>query len=469
MNKNSVLYLGILYIILGVIMTIYIYQKYSKKKNERFYYVVNYMYILIFSIVPAMTHLYVYNNGNNERKYAAIDYSSIGISKLYLFLLFSIIGFLGLQLGYNLRTVKNKHTMNEEINNKSNLTSDQVWIVSAFIMLVIGLFTQLLWTRAYGGIIGILSYSSDLRSGKDIGILNPYTVFKRFVPLVQFANVIYFAIWIKTKKISAFLFSMVSLIASIMYLLANDGRAPLIFHLVALISIVFLVKKEKSLLKNTKIKKKKMSIVGIFLGAMFTLFAIHNADVFINLVVAGNKNFKLSWDIFSSIREEFAFTVRDGQAAMLYLEEHPFSFRFLKELISGILGVLPSSFRPESIEKLEIINTTYWVKGAPYIYYGGKPPEVLSTGIYMFNYFGVFILPFILGKIIKKFDGILLDLKGMSKEIFFSVCLYPLIRVVAYANFDGIALSFFYIFLGYLILYFVKKYTKNGDFNEERL
>lgn len=437
-----VFFLSILYLIYCCVASFYLFVNYKRKKYNRFYYIVSLMYILIFYFIPFLTHFYVYLNGNREKIYAALDYSNDGVLIFYLFNLFSILGFFCLQLGY--RTSRNKNS--KKILFDKNRIFYKEWLLAGLIMFLIGVGSQFMWCKAYGGILNVLKYSSDLRSGNDIGIENSYSVLKRFVPLVQFANIIFIALWMRNKKIYILFFSLITLISSILYLLANDGRAPLVAHFLAIFSVIIFLNK----------KKQKIKIYKLVILMLFSLFIINNMDVLKEKVLFGSE-IKISFDIFSILREEFAFTVRDAQAVILFLDDHPFSFRIFKELLSGILGILPSFFRPDSIEKLEILNTSYWVKNSPYQYYGGKPPEILSTGIYTFNYFGIVLLPFFYGKIIKKFDNYLIQQDKFSKEIFFSVSFYPIIRVIAYANFDGITLSFFFIGIGYLILYLIKK------------
>lgn len=456
MGIDKVLFLSVLYAIVGTYLGIYLYMKYKKNYGDKnnFYYIYNCMYILIYFVIPATVHFYVYLNGNAEKKYAAINYSRQGILELYLFLVFAIVGFIAFQLGYKYRFII-RQTRTLQKKRKIIKHYDSTWFILGIVLLILGTVSFFLWVKAYGGIQGVIYYKSDLRSGNNIGITNEYTLFKRFVPLVQFANIVFAALFAKNRKIYFFVLFVITLCESILYLIANDGRAPLVFHLVAIIFVWHASKKHNE--RKAPVKKNLYKIILMGIGGFVTLFFIHNLDSVINIVSGKSNNVSISFDLISSVREEFAFTVRNGQAIFLYLEDNPFSFRIFKEILSGILGILPSSFRPLSIDKLEMLNTSYWVKYAPCTYYGGKPPDIITTGIYVFNYIGVFLLPLIFGRIVKKFDLKLSEFDGISKKIFFAACMYPLIRTVAYTNFDGIMLSFFYIMVSYLILYFIEK------------
>lgn len=460
MGITSVYILGFLYLLWGIVQAFLLIHAFMKKRTVTYLTLARIMYLFIYSIIPAATHFYVYRNGNIGKAFAAISYSSAGIAQLYLTFMFSIIGLAGLLLGYHLVCGKYAfHQENAPLIAEANSieTSYSSWMIAGLIMLCVGGVSQVIWTHVYGGVQGILKYASSLRSGYDIGINNPYTVFKRFVPLVQFANIIFAAMWVKSKKFLPALLCMVSAVLSVFYLLANDGRAPMIMHFLSIIVMW------ESLSKS----ENKMKLWRIILLGVVSLFLIHNFD---NIIVKGEVqsffNIHLSFDLLATLREEFSFTVRDGQAVLEYLQDNPFSFRLPKEIISGVLGIMPSSFRPDFIEKLEILNTRYWTQSTSTFYGGGKPPDIISVGIYTMNYLGIFLLPAIYGRVLRALDNRQKQLSRTDGSIKFCLLLYPVMRTIAYANFDGIALNLFYVFLSYTILWLVKTYDKGRKINE---
>lgn len=415
------------------------------------------MWILIFGIVPLCVHCYVYNNGQNIKSLMVFDFSDKGILQFYFAALFSIIGFIGLNIGYNVTLgLRNKpqYVLSQNDGDKNTYTdySDSVLLISAFIMFAIGLCSLILWTRAFGGVVAFLDYASAVRSGYDTGITNSYTVFKRFAPLLQFANLIYFAIWKKEKKPLCLILFILSLFFSILYLLANDGRAPMIMHFVSLAWLW-------SSFSHRKNSKKTRWILIVLCG-FAALLLMHNYESIYGYLKNGT-DIELSGDIFSSIRDEFSFTTRNIQAVFLALEDNPYMFKLPSELLNGLFGILPSGLRPDWLVNLEKVNTQYWVMGASAVYYGGKPPDIITTGIYTMNYFGILLLPMVFGMILKKLDDYFKKANNAFSKILFASLLYPVIRTVAYTNFNGLTLNVFYIVLACLIIYFVDKLVKS--------
>lgn len=443
MGDSTVLILSILYGILFVFLFRNFYRLTSSGKCGILFIVCHFMYIVIYSLVPMLVHYYVYTEGQSNNYYTPFKYDNDGCFLFYLSFLFAIIGYQGFLKGYFTK-MQSKQIVRSQSYSVSN------WFICATISLVIGVFCFYLWTKVFGGPMGFMIYASQIRTGADIGINNPYTVYKRFVPLVQFANTVYWGLFLKKKNIFIGLFFVVSLIFSILYLLANDGRAPFIMHFASLVFLYYMQKKHSALRfsKNTMIK---FAVAGCF-----TLFVTHNYERI--SVDYFNKDIQIEdeydFDILSNIREEFSYTVRSNQAIFEYLEDNPMTFRLPIEIASGILGILPSSFRPKSIEKLEKINTEIWDKSrANDEYFGGRPPDLIVTGIYTMNIFGIFLLPFILGYILKRVEIIRNYVTDeFDNNIFYALCLYQAMRVISYTNFDGLMLNWFYILTGYCIL-----------------
>lgn len=443
MGNDSILYLSILYGTLSLFLVRNFFRLTSSGRCGILFIVCHFMYVLIYGLVPMLVHFHVYKEGQFDEHYSTINYNSVGFFQIFLSFLFAIIGYWGFLKGY----FKN---MNERAAKSSTSYTFSNWFIGATISLIVGVICFYFWTKVFGGPMGILVYASQLRTGLDIGINNPYTVFKRFVPLVQFANIVYLGLFLKKQNFFILLLFVVSLICSFLYLLANDGRAPLVMHFASLVFLYYMMKKG-GVIHFSKNTMAKFGVAGCL-----TLFIAHNYERISVDYFNNDKQIEegYDFDILSNIREEFSYTVRSNQAIFEYLEENPTTFRLPIEIASGILGILPSSFRPKSIDKLEKINTRYWDKSrANDEYFGGRPPDLIVTGIYTMNILGVYILPFVLGCILRRIENrrknILVE---FDNNIFYALCLYPVMRTISYTNFDGLALNFFYIAVGYLFL-----------------
>ena len=420
-------------------------------KNKRFDMVmlVRIMYILIYGIVPIITINNIINNGIG-RKTASLDLSENGIDHLLISSILSFIGFLALELGFNVKKefkLKNK-------NDNENIHDDSL-IRAAHVMLVISIFSLFVWTYPFGGPIQMFKYGSIIRSGKEISnIKNSFGFFKQFVPLAQFSSIIYLALLMKNKKKFLCLPFGISFVTSIVYLIANDGRAPFLMYIVSILVLYTRLKNKK-----TNKSKIKLSLSYIFIAIIGFLFIsnIYSIISFITGIEAIETTTSTS-SLKNFLFEEFSWTVRNGQAIHLAIENGQI-YRFFLEILSALFAWLPSMFRPSWLPRLEKINTIYWHNGLTI--YGGKPPDLITTSIYVFGYLGIIILPFIFGYVVKVFNNYFAKEKNnIYSDIIFVQLIYQLIKVVAYADFAIISLNFFYLFIGHLIVKFFNRKRK---------
>ncbi len=450
----TIKYLIILYFISMCFMTIFVFRNIKKNPNKYFFNIVQCMYVLIYAVEPFLVHFYMNHHVTLSKSlYWVLEYDSFNIRYFYYFLLFSWIGFFWLQFGNNLKLYKK----NENLQIKSKGHTYNVWMLTAIVTLVIGIIAEFFWSYVYGGPIAIIQYASLLRDNVDTGIENPYTLFFRFAGLVRFANIIFVALACYYKRWIPFLFAVISLFFSIIYLLATDGRASFVMHLLSVGLVAYISLRKVSL----KLKLKHMIFLPII--GIGTLGFIHNGE-FISKILSGgviHEYATFSFDILGDIRDEFSFTVRNEQAIFAYLRDYPYAFRFPSEVFAGVLGVLPTSFRPKNFEMLGAINTRYWWPHGNQLYIGERPPDLLVTGIYTFNWLGVFVLPFLLGLILCFLDRKRLQMPTLDGNIFFAVLFYPVIRVVTYSNFNNITAGLFSVLLGYILLLICKFFINN--------
>lgn len=446
MGNYTVLFISILYGILFVFFLWNFYRLTVSDKCGILFIVCHFMYVVIYSLVPMLVHYHIYEEGQDGVHYSSLDYSFNGCVNIFTSFIFAIIGYVGFVNGYFRNSKRCLYKSSQSYSYYS-------WFICAVIALSIGCICFYFWTKVYGGPIGVLVYASAIRSGYDIGIDNPYTVFKRFVPLVQFSNIVSFGLLLNKRNLFVFILFIVSLLCSILYLFANAGRAPLVMHFASLVFLYFTIK------NNSIIHLSKNTILKFIVACSLALFVAHNYEKIYSDIFNSEKALEedYNFDLLSSLREEFSFTVRSNQAIFEYLEDNPTTFRMPVEIASGFLGIMPSSFRPKSIEKLEVINTKNWDRSRTNDeYFGGRPPDLIVTGIYTLNVFGVLFLPFILGYILRRIENVRNTISNeFDNNIFYALCLYPVMRIISYTNFDGLMLNFFYIIIGYLILKFV--------------
>lgn len=444
MNERVVLIL--LYLISSVVLSLYVVLSFSKTRKLTGIFLVRGMYCLIYAYVPCITHYYTYVYGLDSKTYS-FDYSDAGIAVFYKMFFYSIIGFLALELGYHSRIIKIRESnsiINREIDNSAIRTA-------AVIMIIISAFSLLMWTREFGGPIKFLSYASAIRSGL---INNSNGFYKHFVPLSQFATICGIATLVRYRRVKDFLITVFAGIISGFYLIANDGRAPFAIYLVSILVLISILHSKNS---TVHVRVKLVYIMLLFALGIVIITTFDNT---FHLTGGDEKQSIASFiNPFKIIYPEFSWTVRNAQAVHEAMQSGENTWRLGKELLSGIFGVLPSKFRPDSIVRLEKINTQYWVAGL-HSYSGGKPPDMLTAGLYVLSYFGIFILPFTYGRIIRRLDKFFAEHNvGLYYKILFVQMLYQIMKTVAYCDFALVTQNLFYIVVGHIIIRVCNMFT----------
>ena len=436
------------YFVAIIYLPYYVFQL-SRTKKLNAITIVRGLYILIYSIVPIITLNYVSKNGVNLKTVTlALDYT--GMEQLSDMCFFSFVGFIGLELGYSRKKLFQLRHREKSVHYEDNA----LWCAS-LLMAVVSFFALLLWTYPFGGPIAMFEYGTLIRSGRDIaGISNTFGFMKQFVPLAQFASIISLALYYKNKQIRYLSNFAFSLVVSLIYLIANDGRAAFLMYIVSLFLLHLELKKKDNV-------RKKSEIVSYFVIGIIGFWFISNIYSIIG-AFTGNTVLEEDNDsngLFGFLYDEFSWTVRNAQAVRTALSEG-YTFKFFNEILSGILAWFPSRFRPTWFPRLEKVNTVYWY-GSENVY-GGKPPDMITAGLYTLSYPGVFILPFLWGYIIKHFDNFF-EKRGNSVyyDILFVQMVYQFTKIVPYDDFAILTLNMFYIVLGhFIVIHFNRKYER---------
>lgn len=198
----------------------------------------------------------------------------------------------------------------------------------------------------------------------------------------------------------------------------------------------------------TKRKRNKVLIIVIVLMAFLL---ITNMDNILSLLRTGTYGTQqIDSSLFTFLADEFSFTVRNAQSSQEALKNGE-TFRIVKDIIGAFFSLIPSRFRPEGIERLEKVNTQYWM--GSYTYYGGKPTDLMAASLYEFWYIGIIIWPFIYGVVVKKLDSFFEKSKDtLYGKILFVQLIYQFAKTIEHADLSLIAGNIFYIVLCHIIV-----------------
>ncbi len=445
MNDYYVLLIG-LYSIIGLTVSAVTITNYLRERKLTGILIVRIMFLIVYSIVPIST-LVAVNNGTLAYKMRALDLSENGINELLLMAVFSFIGYLSLEIGYrsNFKIVIRRKPMLYS-NNQSyfdRVFSSRRLNSAAILMSIISIVALFLWSAGFGGISGVIEYGRVIRSGYTVDtISNSMGFMKHFVPFGLFSSIIFLALFRTEKRVIYFLEFLVMFVISIIYSVANDGRAPFMMYLVSVLILWIMTA------KNQYTRKNKIWIVIIVIIAYLLITNMDNILFLLRTGTFGTQ--QTDSNVFTFLADEFSFTVRNAQSSQEALKDGE-TFRIFKDLVAALFSLLPSRFTPEGVVKLQTINTQYWM--GDFTYYGGKPTDLMAASLYELWYLGIIVWPFLYGVVVKKLDKYIEILKDtVYGKILFVQLIYQFAKTVGYADLSLIALNVFYLVICHIIV-----------------
>ena len=437
-----------MYSIVGIAISIVTVMTYIRERTITGMFIVRIMFLLIYAVVPIST-LSVVNSGNSgilAYKLRSLDLSEKGINDLFRMSIFSMVGYASLEIGYRIDLKAKKRS---GISNKFRLFSlDRDFSgrglhLAGIVMSVISIIALFMWSAPFGGIDGVIQYGKIIRSGYEVeNISNSMGFMKHFVPFGLFASIVFLALYRTEKRVFYLLEFLAMFIVSIIYSVANDGRAPFMMYLASIFVLWWMTSKKRY------IKGKKIWIV-VFAVLAYRL--IVNMDNILFMFRTGDYMAQqVDSDVFTFLADEFSFTVRNAQSSQEALRDGE-TFRILKDIVAAVFSLLPSRFTPSGVVRLETVNTKYWM--GSYTYYGGKPTDLMAASLYELWYLGIVIWPFIYGVVVKKLDRYFLDSREtIYGKILFVQLIYQFAKTVGYADLSLIALNLFYIVICHIIV-----------------
>lgn len=415
---------ALLFNVWGVFIVIY---SIMRLRNNRWQVsvitIINLFYSIIYGFAPASLCSYAY--GNSQLHYCEINFDNE--QSILLFLLSSIFVFFFINVGYSIKfKVK-------PIN--YNLSTVRIRR-SAFILMLVGIVSLYLWTKAYGGPVGILPYANALRAGRDVGINNPWSFMMKLCPFMQFAAYLFFSQYLTNRKKVDLLLFIISSVGTSFFILANSSR----MHF----ALFFLI---LALIYQGHRKMSWQSYLTFGGLALASVYVMHIAESIMD-VFQTNADFEnqTAFSITEILREEFFFPLLSFQT---YLD-HSVSFRFFEDIANSFFAWLPTSLKPLSLERLEVTNT---ILASGSMDHGGLPTDFVTTCLYELNIFGLLIIPIFLGMLARLFEKKIHPLVefDLYKVVYYLGCFYFL-KAVGYGDPANIMTNIFFLVWGYIFI-----------------
>lgn len=341
----------------------------------------------------------------------------------------------------NIKKIKYKVNEIPSIKLKEDKNVLNGFLLVAWIMLFISIVSYWVYTKSYGGFVGIIDYKKAIRAGVT-NINNPYSFLKRFGSFAFFSSFIFYGIIIsKENKIHKLKYNLIGLIISVcfsLYVLYTwDGRVSIVVYVITFILSHALYN------YRTILKLFKKLIVIIICGTTLIL----GSDILI-----GSTSNKLG--IVELLSEELTFPfisfISQIQGGM---------GRCFKDIMISPLYILPEKIWGGifGLDTASTFNTIILMgsrKGERGIT-GEIPIDLLTFGNIQAPVIGIVIVGILFGYILNRIEKHIkkIPVKGIKICIYSNIALYVAILSVLYGDPEHIITRNFHNICGILFIW----------------
>ena len=251
-----------------------------------------------------------------------------------------------------------------------------------WLLLIIAIVMQWLYTRAYGGFLGLLEYSASIRSAI-FTVENPLSFLKPFGGLALFSSFGFFGLLL-SRRFSLFvtLGLVLSFLFSLYILYSLRGRLAFLVYLATFVLGTLLFRRPRPL----------RLLVGGGLLMLAVVVGAYYVSLWLNLKAADSLPEFLVRELSFPFGSFFA---QLGTGANL--------FRGFTDFLFAPFFLLPSSWWSTWIEEVSQVNTAL-IMGAPKGEHGvtsGIPVDLLTLGLMQAHVFGIPIVGAMFGVLLR--------------------------------------------------------------------
>jgi hypothetical protein len=255
-------------------------------------------------------------------------------------------------------------------------------IQAMWFIFIISIVSQWLYTRVYGGFLGILDFSRLIRSAIFL-VENKFSFLRPFGGLALFASYGFFGLCLVNKRnIFVWLGLFLSIPFSLYILYSWMGRIGFLTYIMTFILGILLFCKRKPI----------FLLLNGFIILFLILSGAYVTSLWFNLKPADN--------LVLFIARELSFPFVSFFAQLDYGEN---LYQLFKDLFLAPIYLLPSSLWTKWVENVSQVNTAL-IMGAPkgeQGIKGGIPVDLLTLGLMQVSIFGIFIVGVIYGVFLK--------------------------------------------------------------------
>lgn len=424
------------YSIIFIIAIYNVIAQYKRKKVINTFICFQAAFILYYIFIPIMAQLVIefYPNeingfvfGISQAEPYEIVYSAIYTTAAYFMILF--VYFIRIRpRAYEFNVSTTKNIENNEVDYSDKMIY-QIAVTSGILFLIVGIAAELYISNCLGGIFKAIAMGDRLRAfGSDR---------TNYIP----QNRLYILLLMVNSLVSTYLFAyalriykhfsikfllLVSVLASIFYLMFNAGRLGILLFM-----LTFLIDFAYRKTKHPFIFISLFLVLGVFLlGAVDDLFFYLSYGYL-----------KESSTGIVSIINEFSFPYLNLLNAFKINEIY--GLRWGIDFISWIINVIPTEilkvFGLSKITSQYMFITEYYNSSSGLS--SGIPTDLLTLGIRQFGIIGVWVVS-ILGSVLCKYFDKVIDKIHSEKFVFMTLRIASIMFIiVAYADLDSFVRS----------------------------
>ena len=442
--------LAYLYLFVGIIYTIIEVIYIERVKILTLISVFRVMYAFIYGFLPAII---LFRINNCTTSLTMIASQSVYFTNMSIALIISILEYIILNLAYNF-------TKNSKYYTKAYpVISEESLQISISVLLMFGIVSLFLWTRAFGSVWNLIIYADAVRA-RYSNIYNPAAFMEHFTKVFFMAFFVSFSLFSykkrkKVLRIYTFVLLIVSLFFSLIVMMCTDARGS-IGMIIVVVSLYYF--NEKIACRNFGVNKAIRQIAIIVAVAFVAIIASEDIMNYLRTGMTvsadvGNTEVK----IIDIIETEFGYTLQSQVAGINELVNNPFQYMVINDVLGSIFAWLPSRYIPFKLP-VDLWDYNTQILNSYYTYYGQSPTDFVTASMYLFGWLGILIFPAFFGVCLKKIETLLRrSTYSPYLMVLYARFMYYCMWWVSHYSLRYTVLSLFEVFLTHIVIMFFHK------------
>lgn len=409
------------------------------------------MFDIVYGIFPLLLLLQWHNSIEISRfvnSFALFDETCV-IYLLYHYI-YAFIGFIMILIGFFSTKKTSASILTKDINSRELKSI-------AWISLIIGIISLILWAKAYGTIFDLILQANAVRSGMG-SVSNAMAFFKRPASLLLLTSYLFFSMLFKCKmsglitKFLTFSGLLISVVCSVLYLLANDGRLTTVLFLSGFFYLYIF---------NKRIRYPKVFLFGLPCVGVASFYLLSYMDSITYFLRFGIWQSELAGEsIINKLLHELFFLPLSGQKSMYYNWDNTRSYTLGDDLVTGLFAWFPYSLKPDGFSDVWNINTIQ-IFGDLNILHGQYPCTLISQCVYDLGLLCVIFICYLFGKSLRLIENFYCKNNYPLAMAIYANFVLIIMRAIPYFSFYDIMMGLFTIFLLLVIKNCVRFTAKN--------